>query len=201
MLQPIDIWSPIPNASSLLFLPNSGACSIIIVNPLPLPLNCCTLLAKPQLQLWLNAILGLLWYCAHELECCWRATHSPADRPQVKFMSEKVVAINAAWQSVCFSIHVLSCAPSSYYTCSSLSSHLRCFLAFRTLCWSPCFWLTKTTEAARRLLLSGMRFFLLTSSHTPSSNLLHMPLLSLQLLKMNHLCFSLSSQPLLPFRR
>lgn len=89
--------------------------------------------------------------CAHELECSWRATHSPADRPQVKFTSKQVVAFNATWQSLYF--HMLSPAPSIYCTSSSLSSYLQGLLPILTLCWSPCFWSTKTTEHSQDLAL------------------------------------------------
>ena len=48
----MDFLSPTPIASSLFFLPDLGAS--IIITPLPLPLNCCTLLAKQLLQLKCN---------------------------------------------------------------------------------------------------------------------------------------------------
>ena len=52
VLWPMDFLSPTPIASSLFFLPDLGAS--IIITPLPLPLNCCTLLAKQLLQLKCN---------------------------------------------------------------------------------------------------------------------------------------------------
>lgn len=119
---PFFFLSPAPNISSLLSLQASIPCSIIII-PLPLPLNCCTLLAKPKLQLWLNATLSpTLVPVLMNLNVAARRQHTAfAGRPFTRRHRKSCSTLPC---SHTISLSVISRSPSSYGTSSSLSSHL-----------------------------------------------------------------------------
>ena len=198
----MDFLSPTPIASSLFFLPDLGPS--IIITPLPLPLNCCTLLAKQLLQLKCNTF---------QVKCNARPTLVPVPMNlNVAEGQHIVLQTGLKWNSQASKWWPLRLPGShSISTCSPklqaatahppVSPHTSKASSPSSLSLKPLLLIHYDNRTITRLLLSGMRFFLLTGCHATATNLLHIPLCSLQLLKMNRLGFSLISQPLKPWRQ
>lgn len=172
-----SIDPPTPTASSLLSLPSSGAWFNHYHQSFASSLELLYSLGQTTTSTWLSAILGLLWCLCSQIWMWPEGKAEPSDQPHAKCTSRHL-----KWWPLSLPG---GCAPFPSPFALLVSKQPRHILqslltpptppSVHSLCWSCAFWLARTREAIRRLLLHGTRCFRFMSSHTTSTNRLHIP--------------------------